>query len=193
MIDGKISVGGYLVNNGELVINPPIYNSEQCLILSEDGTPCAFEWSLLALEGEVRTTDNSTVTLLLGPTGINVKLTENAIKYWINFDNVDYYQFIFMAFIEKKNRCFTSSSRFRFIFDMDARFIGWIASIGNFFGISIIFRSQFSNLLPILIIALGIDDSLHVLHRYKEERRNSKRIIPSTRITLDRVGKELFY
>ena len=53
MVDGKISVGGYLVNNGELVINPPIYNSEQCLVLSEDGTPCAFQWSLLALEGEV--------------------------------------------------------------------------------------------------------------------------------------------
>ncbi|GIS48196.1 MAG: hypothetical protein Ct9H90mP21_1030 [Methanobacteriota archaeon] len=34
-----------------------------------------------------------------------------------------------------------------------------------------IFRSQFSNLLPILILALEIDDSLHSLHRYKEERR----------------------
>ena len=74
IIDGKISIGGYLVNNGELVINPPIYDSEQCTILSENGSPCAFEWSLLALEGEVRKTDNSTITLLLGPTGINVEV-----------------------------------------------------------------------------------------------------------------------
>ena len=45
------------------------------------------------------------------------------------------------------------------------------------YGFEIIFRSQFSNLLPILILALGIDDSLHALHRYKEERKMVKQVI----------------
>ncbi len=192
MIDGKISIGGYLVNNGELVINPPIYNSEQCLVLSQDGTPCAFEWSLLALEGEVRTTDNSTVTLLLGPTGINVEVNremQSSIGLIIIM-LIIISLFLWLSLRRRTDVLLVLVALGLSLIWMQG-FIGWIASIGNFFGISIIFRSQFSNLLPILIIALGIDDSLHVLHRYKEERRNSKGIIPSTRITLDRVGRAI--
>ena len=192
MVDGKISVGGYLVNNGELVINPPIYNSEQCLVLSEDGTPCAFEWSLLALEGEVRTTDNSTVTLLLGPTGINVEVNREMQSSvgLIIIMLIIISLFLWLSLRRKTDVLLVMVALGLSLIWMQG-FIGWIASIGNLFGISIIFRSQFSNLLPILIIALGIDDSLHVLHRYKEERRNSKGIIPSTRITLDRVGRAI--
>ena len=49
-------------------------------------------------------------------------------------------------------------------------------------------RSQFSNLLPILVLALGIDDSLHALHRYKEERQAGKSPKESAQITLHRIG-----
>ena len=52
--------------------------------------------------------------------------------------------------------------------------IGWAMIFGQKTGFEFIFRSQFSNLLPILILALEIDDSLHSLHRYKEERRSGK-------------------
>ena len=66
--------------------------------------------------------------------------------------------------------------------------IGWSMILGKKIGFEIIFRSQFSNLLPILILALGIDDSLHALHRYKEERLNGKSLEKSPEISVKRVG-----
>lgn len=192
IVGGKISVGGYLVNNGELIINPPRYDSEQCKLLSENGTPCAFEWSLLALEGDIRKTDNSSVTLLLGPTGINVEVNREMQS---SVGLIIIMLIIISIFLWFSLRRITDVLLVMFALGLSLiwmqGFIGWIASIGNFLGITLIFRSQFSNLLPILIIALGIDDSLHVLHRYKEERRNSKDITESTRITLDRVGRAI--
>ena len=191
-VDGKISIGGYLVNDGELIINPPKYNSEECKLLSENGTPCAFEWSLLALEGEVRKTDNSTVTLLLGPTGINVEVNREMQS---SIGLIVIMLIIISIFLWISLRRYTDVLLVMFALGLSLiwmqGFIGWISSLGNLFGLSLIFRSQFSNLLPILIIALGIDDSLHVLHRYKEERRNSKDISTSTSITLDRVGRAI--
>ena len=58
-------------------------------------------------------------------------------------------------------------------------------------GLSLIARSQFSNLLPILVLALGIDDSLHALHRYKEERANGKSSAEAGSITVSRVGRAI--
>ena len=69
--------------------------------------------------------------------------------------------------------------------------IGWGIIAGSEFDLKIISRSQFSNLLPILILALGIDDSLHALHRYKEERRNGKPPEDAARVSLTRVGRAI--
>ena len=69
--------------------------------------------------------------------------------------------------------------------------IGWGIIAGNTFDIKIISRSQFSNLLPILILALGIDDSLHALHRYKEERNKGKTTDEAVHISLSRVGRAI--
>jgi predicted RND superfamily exporter protein len=55
----------------------------------------------------------------------------------------------------------------------------------------VIFRSQFSNLLPILVLALGIDDSLHALHRYKEERRKGASPDLLCLPRLSRVGRAI--
>ena len=60
--------------------------------------------------------------------------------------------------------------------------------IGKWSGNEIIFRSQFSNLLPILILALEIDDSLHSLHRYKEERRSGANSEQAVRKAISKVG-----
>ncbi|RAH15972.1 MAG: hypothetical protein CMB56_001950 [Methanobacteriota archaeon] len=192
LIDGKISIGGYLLNDGELIINPPKYTAEECKLLSEEGSPCAFEWTLLALEGEIRKTDNSTVSLLLGPTGINVEVNREMQS---SIGLIILMLLIISIFLWISLRRYTDVMLVMFALGLSLvwmqGFIGWISSIGNLFGLSLIFRSQFSNLLPILIIALGIDDSLHVLHRYKEERRNSKDIFTSTQITLDRVGRAI--
>ena len=75
---------------------------------------------------------------------------------------------------------------------MDAR-NDWpcCASLFAWFGIDLISRSQFSNLLPILVLALGIDDSLHALHRYKEERNLGKSTTEAGKITVTRVGRAI--
>ena len=66
--------------------------------------------------------------------------------------------------------------------------IGWAIIIGKWSGYEVIFRSQFSNLLPILILALEIDDSLHSLHRYKEERRSGATSEQAVRKSISKVG-----
>ena len=69
--------------------------------------------------------------------------------------------------------------------------IGWIWIIGERTGYQIIARSQFSNLLPILVLALGIDDSLHALHRYKEERRKGANLESSAHTSISKVGRAI--
>ena len=69
--------------------------------------------------------------------------------------------------------------------------IGWIWIFGERTGYQIIARSQFSNLLPILVLALGIDDSLHALHRYKEERRNGASLEESGHTSISKVGRAI--
>ncbi|GIR07764.1 MAG: hypothetical protein CM15mP18_0930 [Methanobacteriota archaeon] len=67
--------------------------------------------------------------------------------------------------------------------------------LGHGHGVAWVFlhlrRSQFSNLLPILVMALGIDDSLHALHRYKEERGLGRSPEEATQITVRRVGRAI--
>ena len=69
--------------------------------------------------------------------------------------------------------------------------IGWMIILGEKYGFKIISKSQFSTLLPILVIALGIDDSLHALHRYKEERRKGRSPEESAHASLSRVGRAI--
>ena len=69
--------------------------------------------------------------------------------------------------------------------------IGHLVTVTEWLGFSFIARSQFSNLLPILVMALGIDDSLHALHRYKEERGLGRNPEEATQITVRRVGRAI--
>ena len=67
--------------------------------------------------------------------------------------------------------------------------IGTFASVTEGMGFSIIgSHFQFTS---ILVLALGIDDSLHALHRYKEERILGKGPKESSQITLRFVGKAI--
>ena len=45
--------------------------------------------------------------------------------------------------------------------------------------------------MPILVLALGIDDSLHALHRYKEERNLGKSTTEAGKITVNSVGRAI--
>ena len=69
--------------------------------------------------------------------------------------------------------------------------IGHASSLFGWLGYDIISRSQFSNLLPILVLALGIYDSLHALHRYKEVRNLGKDSTEAGKITVNRVGRAI--
>ena len=55
--------------------------------------------------------------------------------------------------------------------------IGHFSSLTSMFGLSLIARSQFSNLLPHSRACFSIDDSLHALHRYKEEPSRTSKLL----------------
>jgi predicted RND superfamily exporter protein len=189
--DEGFRVGGYRLADGQLVLHPPQYTEEQCLELQAEGAGCATEWTYMDLEGHLRTHDRTTVTLLLGQ-GVNVE---------VNRELQSSAGLIAMMGLAIVVLLFASLRRWSDVaivmFALGAALlwmqglIGHFANLTGWFGLSLIARSQFSNLLPILVLALGIDDSLHALHRYKEERANGKTSHEAGSITLSRVGRAI--
>jgi predicted RND superfamily exporter protein len=184
-------VGGYRLADGQLVLHPPQYTEEGCLELQAQGAGCATEWTYMDLEGHLRSHDRTTVTLLLGQ-GVNVE---------VNRELQSSAGLIALMALTIVVLLFASLRRWSDVaivmFALGAALlwmqglIGHFANITGWFGLSLIARSQFSNLLPILVLALGIDDSLHALHRYKEERTNGNTSHQAGFITLARVGRAI--
>jgi len=72
--------------------------------------------------------------------------------------------------------------------------LGLLIAVVWTFGITSLFNIPVSTIgiaVPILIMALGIDYGLHMVFRYREERRSGKGAEESTGKTLDSVGKAL--
>ena len=69
-IDEGLVVGGYRLEGIELLLHPPNYTSEYCLSLE---SPCSIEWSMMDLEGHLRSNDNNSLTLLVGQ-AVNVEV-----------------------------------------------------------------------------------------------------------------------
>ena len=189
--DEGVIIGGYRVANGNLVLNPPQYDSETCKEMTEAGAGCSTEWSYMDLEGQLRSHDRTTITLLLGQ-GVNVE---------VNRELQESGGLILLMGLVVAGLLFISLRRWSdvmiVLFSLGAALLWMQGLIGHFaaftqmFGWTIIARSQFSNLLPILVLALGIDDSLHALHRYKEERKNGCSAESAATITLKRVGRAI--
>lgn len=189
--DDGIIIGGYRIADGNMVLNPPQYSAEQCQNLTQQGAGCSTEWSYMDLEGQLRSHDRTTITLLLGQ-GINVE---------VNRELQESGGLIILMGIVVTGLLFVSLRRWSdviiVLFSLAAALLWMQGLIGHFaaftqmFGWTIIARSQFSNLLPILVLALGIDDSLHALHRYKEERNNGEAADSAATITLARVGRAI--
>jgi len=143
------------------------------------------------LEGQLRSHDRTTITLLVGP-GVNVE---------VNRELQESGGLILLMGLVITGLLFFSLRRWSdvliVLFSLGAALLWMQGLIGHFaaftqmFGWTIIARSQFSNLLPILVLALGIDDSLHALHRYKEERKAGKSAESAATITLSRVGRAI--
>ncbi|MBT4070860.1 MAG: MMPL family transporter, partial [Euryarchaeota archaeon] len=189
--DDGIIIGGYRIANGDLVLNPPQYDSKTCKEMMQDGAGCSTEWSYMDLEGQLRSHDRTTITLLVGQ-GVNVE---------VNRELQESGGLILLMGLVITGLLFFSLRRWSdvliVLFSLGAALLWMQGLIGHFaaftqmFGWTIIARSQFSNLLPILVLALGIDDSLHALHRYKEERNAGKSSEAAATITLSRVGRAI--
>ena len=68
--DDGLVIGGYRLSGLELLLHPPSYTSEYCQSLE---SPCSIEWSMMDLEGHLRSNDNNSLTLLVGQ-AVNVEV-----------------------------------------------------------------------------------------------------------------------
>ncbi|MBL6733056.1 MAG: MMPL family transporter [Candidatus Poseidonia sp.] len=189
--DEGFRVGGYRLADGQLVLHPPQYTEAQCLELQAQGEGCATEWSYMDLEGHLRSHDRTTVTLLLGQ-GVNVEVNRElqSSAGLIALMGLAIVVLLFFSLRRWSDVVIVMFALGAALLWMQG-LIGHFANLTGWLGLSLIARSQFSNLLPILVLALGIDDSLHALHRYKEERANGKSSHEAGHITLARVGRAI--
>ncbi len=183
-----IKIGGFRIANGELILHPPNYTSEYCQDLE---MPCSVEWSMMHLEGALRSHDNHSLTLLVGQ-GVNVEVNRElqASGGLILMMGIAILVLLYVSLRRWTDVVIVSMALGGALLWMQGM-IGHFASLFEMLGIDLISRSQFSNLLPILILALGIDDSLHALHRYKEERTNGRSPEGAGKITVNRVGRAI--
>ncbi|MDC0212968.1 MMPL family transporter [Euryarchaeota archaeon] len=180
---------GYDLEGLTLKTDPVRYTVDYCRSREETGAPlCSVEWLYLSLEEDLRESDDNVVTLMFAES-INVEINRELLSsvylvvtmsfavvalLWINLRRISDVAIVSTAL--------TLSLAWMY------GLIGWAIIFGQKTGFEFIFRSQFSNLLPILILALEIDDSLHSLHRYKEERKSGKSPEEASRISISKVG-----
>jgi len=179
--------------DGVTVKTKPIHNSvEECRERALAGEElCSMEWLYLALEEDLRSTDEMVVTLMFAE-GVNVEINRElfssahlilimalvvTILLWLSLRRMSDVAIVVVGLVLS-------------LMWMQG-LIGWAIILGQRYEMEVIFRSQFSNLLPILVLALGIDDSLHALHRYKEERREGASPELAARTSLSRVGRAI--
>ena len=187
--DDGFLVGGYRLLDSQLILHPPNYSAEECP--SDDGLPCSVEWAYMDMEGRLRSTDNTVVTLLVG----------QAINVEVNREMQSSFGLVILMGLAVIVLLYLSLRRWSDVVIVGIALggallwmqgmIGHTSSLFNILGWDLLARSQFSNLLPILVLALGIDDSLHALHRYKEERSSGKEPQAAAQMTLHRVGRAI--
>lgn len=190
-LDSESEFGYYW--EGVTLQTDPIQNSvEECGKRASEGEKlCAMEWLYLALEEDLRSTDEMVVTLMLAE-GINVEINRELLSsiYLVGIMALVVTLLLWLSLRRVSDVAIVAVGLTLSLMWMQG-FIGWAIIIGQKIGFEVIFRSQFSNLLPILVLALGIDDSLHALHRYKEERRNGATPEEASHISVTRVGRAI--
>ena len=186
--DDGLVIGGYRLSGLELLLHPPSYTSEYCQSLE---SACSIEWSMMDLEGHLRSNDNNSLTLLVGQ-AVNVEVNrELQNSGGLIFAMGAVIIVLLYASLRRWSDVAIVTMALGGALLWMQGMIGHAASLFGWFGIDLISRSQFSNLLPILVLALGIDDSLHALHRYKEERNLGKSTTEAGKITVNRVGRAI--
>ena len=190
-LDSESEFGYYW--DGVTLQTDPVQNSvEECGERMSDGDKlCAMEWLYLALEEDLRSTDEMVVTLMLAE-GVNVEINRELLSslYLVGIMALVVTLLLWLSLRRVSDVAIVAVGLTLSLLWMQG-FIGWAIILGQKTGFEVIFRSQFSNLLPILVLALGIDDSLHALHRYKEERRNGASPEEAAHISVTRVGRAI--
>ena len=163
---------GYERNGLELETDPVRNSVEFCREREAQGQKlCSVEWLYLSLEEDLRESDDSIVSLMFAE-AINVEINRELLSsaHLLLLMGVAILVLLWASLRRVSDVAIVGTSLALSLVWMYG-LIGWAIVLGKATGYEFIFRSQFSNLLPILILALEIDDSLHSLHRYKEERR----------------------
>ncbi len=183
---------GYDFEGVELSTDPIRYTIDDCKEKEENNQPlCSVEWLYLSIEEDLREQDNLVVTILLGE-GPNVEINRELLSsaYLIILMAIVVIILLWLSLRRISDVLIVGVGLVLSLLWMQG-LIGWGVIFGEKYGFEIIFRSQFSNLLPILILALGIDDSLHALHRYKEERKKGKTSEMAAHESISRVGRAI--
>ena len=190
--DAENQRNGYEFEGLNLVTTPPQYSVADCREAKESGDEvCSFEWAIIDLEKQMRTTDQLSVTFSINE-GVNVELNRELLESSLLLIAMAIAITILLWFsLRRASDVVIVGATLLFALLWMQGSIGWMMVLGERYGFKIISKSQFSNLLPILVIALGIDDSLHALHRYKEERRQGRTPEQSAHASLSRVGRAI--
>ena len=180
---------GYQREGFTLITDPIRYSFDYCEAREENNQSlCSVEWLYLSIEEDLRETDQHIVSLMFAE-GINVEINRELLSsaYLLVAMSVIVVALLWINLRRISDVAIVSTSLVVSLIWMYG-LIGWAMIFGQRTGFEFIFRSQFSNLLPILILALEIDDSLHSLHRYKEERRHGNTVEEACRISISKVG-----
>lgn len=186
------SEDGFEWNGLRLVTNPPSRDSEFCSNSVESGDgACSWEWSVVSLEHSMRESDDMVVTMEIAQ-ALNVEVNRELQESIVLILAMVFVVIILLwGSLRRWSDVAIVSTGLSLSLLWMYGLIGWLGEISAGVGFPLIEKSQFSNLLPILILALGIDDSLHALHRYKEERGNGKSPTDSAMISITRVGRAI--
>ncbi len=180
---------GYERKGFDLETKPIRYSVETCRNREENDQPlCSVEWLYLSLEEDLRKSDENIVSLMFAES-INVEINRELLSsaYLILLMGAAILILLWASLRRASDVAIVATSLGVSLIWMYG-LIGWAIIIGKWADNEIIFRSQFSNLLPILILALEIDDSLHSLHRYKEERRSGKTSEEAVHKSISKIG-----
>jgi len=183
---------GYEWDGLRLVTTPPKRDKEFCQASIESGDgPCAWEWAIISLEDSMRESDDLSLTIAVAE-GINIEVNKELKESITLLAAMGLIVIILLwGSLRRWSDVGIVSAGLTLSLVWMFGLIGWVGEASHAVGHPLIERSQFSNLLPIMILALGIDDSLHVLHRYKEERKNGSDSLDSASISLTRVGRAI--
>ena len=191
--DARAEPGSLTWHGLELYTTPPNLTAEECQESKESGNgPCSADWALISLEQKIRVTDQQSVTIIAPPAGINIEVNRELQQSVILLATMFVCVMILLwGSLRRFSDVAIVATTLGFSILWMQGLIGWGMIIGTSIDVKIISRSQFSNLLPILILALGIDDSLHALHRYKEERNRGRSTEEAVHTSLSRVGRAI--